>query len=123
MAKKKVKDREFVDGVMAGMRELHQTIKAGIPLEEKFTVRTVTIPEPSKYSPKAIREVREKLGASQSLFARLMGVSTIQAGSWERGVREPSPLARRLLDTVRADPAAWLATVQRVSESGKRKAG
>jgi putative transcriptional regulator len=111
-----------VDDVMHGMRELRDTLRAGIPLEEKFTVRTVGIPEPGKYTPKAVRALREQLGVSQAVFARLLGVSTILAGSWERGNRQPSPLARRLLDTVRANPTAWLETIRGMGGS-RRKAG
>jgi DNA-binding transcriptional regulator YiaG len=46
---------------------------------------------------------------SQAVFAGLLGVSRILVQSWERGVRDPSPLACRLLDTINRDPEGWLA--------------
>jgi putative transcriptional regulator len=123
MAKQKKYSSEFARDIANGLREIRECLEAGVPLEERFLVRKVEIPEPGRYDPKAVRALREKLGVSQAIFARMLGVSKVLAESWEQGKRQPSPLARRLLDTVRADPAAWVATVQRVTELGKRKAG
>jgi len=53
------------------------------------------------------RNLSEMLGVSQAIFANLMGVSGIQARSWESGARIPSGLARRLLDEINSNPARW----------------
>lgn len=98
--------------IMAGMREIEQMLDHGKRPQDLFTVRTVEIPDPNVYSAKRVRALRESLAVSQTIFAHLLGVSVILVKSWERGVREPSPLARRLLDTINADPARWLATVR-----------
>jgi putative transcriptional regulator len=103
--------RRAADDLMHSLRELARAIEDGVPLHERFTVRTVSIPEPGKYSPTAVRKLRDQLGMSQAVFAELLGVSRVWVQGWERGVRHPSPLARRLMDTIRADPASWLATV------------
>lgn len=100
------------DEIMAGMRELERMMDAGKDPEHQFTVRTVEIPEPRAYRPSHVRELREAMGASQAIFAHMLGVSVILVKSWERGVREPSPLARRLLDTIKANPARWLETIR-----------
>ncbi len=76
-------------------------------------IRTVTIPVPGKYSPAAIKKLRASLGMSQAIFAQWIGVSAILVQSWERGVRTPSPLARRLLDTISVNPDAWIASFRR----------
>jgi len=110
-AKNKKRRPRAVNDILHGRRELASAIEAGVPLEERFTVRTVSIPEPGKYAPAALKKLRAKLGLSQAAFASLLGVSRVWVQAWERGVREPSPLARRLLDTIRADPSAWLKTV------------
>jgi putative transcriptional regulator len=104
-------NRRAADDIMHGLRELAQAIKDGVPLEQRFTVRTVSIPEPRQYTPAAVKRLRDELGMSQMAFAELLGVSRIWVQGWERGVRQPSPLARRLLDTIRADPASWLQTI------------
>lgn len=48
--------------------------------------------------------IRERLGLSQSQFARLLGVSVYTLQNWEQGARKPSGAARSLLELVAADP-------------------
>lgn len=94
--------------LVAGLKELHDALASGEPLEKRFTVRTVEhLPEPHVYDAAKVRATRELVGASQAIFARLVGVSKIQAQSWERGVRSPSKLACRLLDEINRDPKHW----------------
>lgn len=107
----KVRKRQAVDDIMHSLRELAQTIEEGVPLEQRFTVRTITIPEPGHFSPSAVKKLRHELGMSQALFAELLGVSRIWVQGWERGVRQPTPLARRLMDAIQANPGAWLKSV------------
>jgi putative transcriptional regulator len=109
--KSKSGNRRAVDDIMHSLRELARAIEDGVTLEERFTVRTVSIPEPGKYPPAAVKRLRAKLGMSQAVFAELLGVSRVWVQGWERGVRHPSALARRLMDTIRANPASWLTTV------------
>ena len=111
MKKRKTPTRRAANDIMHSLRELADAIEKGVPLEQRFTVRTITIPEPGNYPPKAVRKLRDQLGMSQALFAELLGVSRIWVQGWERGVRHPSPLARRLMDAIRANPASWLESV------------
>jgi len=103
------------DEIMAGMRELERMMDQGKTPEHMFTVKTIEVPEPNAYRAKQIRELRDSLGVSQAVFAHLLGVSVILVKSWERGARAPSLMARRLLDTIKADPSGWLATVREVA--------
>jgi DNA-binding transcriptional regulator YiaG len=107
----KKKSRRAADDILHSLRELAEAISSGVPLGKRFVVRTASIPEPAKYSSVAVKKLRGQLGMSQAVFADLLGVSRVWVQSWERGVRRPSPLARRLMDTIRANPASWLATV------------
>jgi putative transcriptional regulator len=107
----KLKRSRPADDIMHSLRELAKAIEEAAPLEQRFTVRTVDIPEPGKYSPAAVKKLRARLGMSQAVFAELLGVSRIWLQGWERGVRRPTPLARRLMDTIQANPVSWLATV------------
>ena len=100
------------DEIMAGMRELERMMDEGKTPEEIFTVKTIVVPDPTMYRAKHVRELRESLGVSQAVFASLLGVSTILVKSWECGTREPGLMARRLMDTIKADPSRWLATVR-----------
>ena len=93
--------------ILAGLKEIAEARESGTPLERRFTVREVTIPEPGEYDAKAIKAMRERLGLSQSLFAHLIGVSVILEQAWEQGRRFPTATARRIFDKIQRDPARW----------------
>src|ERR1019366_2424630 len=93
--------------IIQGLSELRDVLRTGAPLEKQFTVRTVDVPDPEKFDARRVRLLRDRLQMSQHVFAKLLGVSTILAQSWEQGVREPSPLARRLLGEIERDPRRW----------------
>lgn len=82
------------DRIIAGLTELRDAIHAGMPLASRFTVRTVSMADPDPFDARRVRRVRAKLGLSQAVFAKIVGVSNVLAQSWEQGRREPSPLAR-----------------------------
>ena len=96
--------REIADS----LKEALEVERSGVPLESRFTVRTVTVPEgPSAYSPARVRATRDKVGVSQPIFAHLLGVSAMLVRAWEQGQRVPARWARRLLDEVNRDPQHW----------------
>src|SRR5436305_12640121 len=113
--KRKVSKPRIADEIMAGMREIERMLDEGKTPKQMFTVKTIEIPDPNSYRAKQIRDLRETLVVSQAVFAHLLGVSVILVKSWERGAREPSLMARRLLDTIKADPSRWLATVREMA--------
>ncbi len=53
-----------------------------------------------------VAEARNKVGMSQSGFAKLLGVSVRTLQDWEHGRREPSGAARTLLRIASRNPAA-----------------
>ena len=113
--KKKIGRPRVAEEIMAGMRELERMMDEGKSPEQMFTVRTVEIPDPNAYVAREVRKLRDALGVSQAVFAHLLGISVILVKSWERGVRQPNLMARRLLDTIKADPSRWLATVRKMT--------
>jgi len=108
----RIRKPRVADEIMAGMRELQAMLDQGKTPEQMFTVKTIAVPAPTIFRAGQIRALRESLGVSQAVFAHLLGVSVILVKSWERGAREPNPMARRLLDTIQADPSRWLASVR-----------
>jgi DNA-binding transcriptional regulator YiaG len=87
------------------LEQLDADLAAGTPIEKKYTVRQVrVIPKPSLYPPARVRAVRELIGASQEVFAQLLAVSPMTIRSWEQGLRQPSPIARRFLDEIEMAP-------------------
>ncbi len=73
----------------------------------KVTVRRVDVVPPPKYREHDIQRVRERLGLSQTIFASLLGASVSTVRAWERGARQPSDMARRLLELVEHQPEVF----------------
>ncbi len=97
--------------IIESLTEAVEILESGGRLEdrpERFTVRTVEMPDdPTEYDPVAVKATRERLGASQTVFARLVGVSVKLVQAWEIGGREPSLTARRLMDEFNREPRRW----------------
>jgi putative transcriptional regulator len=75
----------------------------------RLDLRAVEIPDrPKPMKPSDIRELRESLNASQTLFARLLNVSSNAVESWEQGLREPRQATLKLLHIVRKNPEVLL---------------
>jgi DNA-binding transcriptional regulator YiaG len=83
----------------------------------RLTVRTIEIAEPSNYDARKVKKVRAVLNVSQAIFARLIGVSDVLVRSWERGARQPAPIARRLLDQIRTHPGQFAQFVHSSSQA------
>jgi putative transcriptional regulator len=60
---------------------------------------------------KSIAATREKIGLSQSRFARLLGISVRTLHHWEQGSRKPSGAARVLLRVAARHPEVLLEAV------------
>jgi len=56
----------------------------------------------------SVSAIRERIGLSQSQFAKLMGVSVRTLQDWEQGRRAPSGPARTLLIVAQRNPRALL---------------
>ena len=95
--------------IIEALADLHKTLKSGVAVAKRYVVnvREVNVISPGEYDAAAVRATRQKLGVSQSVFAQLMGVSTILAQSWEQGKRFPDATARRLLDEINREPRHW----------------
>jgi len=102
--------------LIAGMEELVLTLEAGgmAAVEKKFIVRRVRkVPFPKPALGKSdIVAIRDSLGASQPVFASLLGVSPATVRAWEQGVNEPSGIALRFLAEIRANPGYWKARLK-----------
>lgn len=65
-------------------------------LERSYFDASSITPTP-ELAPEHIKEIRELVGASQSVLALHLGVATATLSQWERGARKPDGPARRLL--------------------------
>ncbi len=73
-------------------RNIGQEILDGIRAIKKGQGKKFIVKEPGP-----VKDIREKLGISQSAFASLLGVSVRTLQDWEQNRREPSGAARSLL--------------------------
>ena len=81
----------------------------------KLTMKTIEIPDPPHFSAAAVHKLRDQLGLSQALFAKLLGVSRKLVEAWEAGTRTPSPMACRLLDAIARRPSLYVRRRRRVA--------
>lgn len=95
--------------MIAGLSEFADALEAGEAIEERFTVRSVTLDlEPKAYSAEDVRHLRKNvLHASQPILAKFLGVSVKALRSWEQGTRPVPTIARRYLDDIVAYPEIW----------------
>ena len=100
----KRKEIEFNAEALVGSVE---AFAAHVQGRKKLTLRTrhLRLPPPIKLlRPKEITALRQRLNVSQAVFAGLLNVPKVTAISWERGRRQPTGAALRLLDLARKRP-------------------
>jgi len=80
------------DGLMASAREALEHAQG------KRALRTTVLPgPPAPMTAADIRTIRERVKASQAVFAHFLNVSTKLVQAWEAGRRSPDGAALRLL--------------------------
>ena len=70
-----------------------------------LTAREASAVPAREYSAEAIARIREQLGLSQTVFAKVLNVSPATVRSWEQDQREPDGTALRLLQIAEDHPA------------------
>jgi putative transcriptional regulator len=76
----------------------------------KITMRTfkVKVPQVNKIGAREILSIRTRMNVSQEVFARMLNVPLVTEASWEKGRRNPSGAALRLLQIAKKKPEALL---------------
>jgi putative transcriptional regulator len=85
----------------------------------KVTARQANVAPPPKYTAARIARVRNKLGASQPVFAGMLNVSPSTVRAWERGAREPDGPTLRLLEVAEKHPEVLTERVRGTGPRGK----
>lgn len=93
-------DRNVFEELIGGFADL-ETSRQG-----KKTLRTTEVParklEP--YTPNRLVSLRERLGYSQPVFARLLHINPATLKNWEQGKSRPNNEAQILLRLVERQP-------------------
>lgn len=79
--------------------------------EGKRELRTTVLIKTEPMSKDEVKELREKLKASQSVFANYLNVSPKSVQAWEQGIGKPTGAALRLLRIAQKNPAILAAAV------------
>lgn len=77
-----------------------------------MTARTTTVQAPRVYEAESIQEIREKMGLSQAVFARVLNASSDTVKAWEQGKRKPDGMALTLLEIAERHPRVLLSRVR-----------
>jgi len=102
------KESSLGSRLIESLEDTLAVLKSGDPVEKHLTVRTVRSRiEVSEYGPEEIRKIREKLRASQGVFAEFLGVTPLTISAWELGRRKASRTICRYLDDIQEFPELW----------------
>ena len=91
------------------LEEFTQALESGETIQDKFTCRRIELNlKPKPYDPRAVKETRKLLKASQMVFAMFLGTSVKTIQAWEQGTGTPNKMACRFMDEIRRNPSYWL---------------
>lgn len=94
--------KQYRSDVLASVHETAEGL-TGAGVMSKQTMREfdeLCLTPVRPLSPAEIRELREKEGASQAVFARYLNVTTGLVSQWERGEKHPHGASLKLLALV-----------------------
>ncbi len=94
--------------IVAALERFRDTIEAGTPIEQRYTVRRVKLDlTPRMFGPDEVKGMRALMGVSQPIFGQFLGVDVKTVRSWEQGRRVPSGMACRFLEELQTSPEHW----------------
>lgn len=101
--------------IIQGLEKLDAAFAKGGMEEVEKQFRVTRVKKPP-ITPKDVIRIRKKqLGATQELFASLLGVPVGTVRAWERGTEELSAMAEKFLNEMRYNGDYWKKRVQAVT--------
>jgi DNA-binding transcriptional regulator YiaG len=91
-----------------------QRVKEHVVGESRTTIlsaRAAAVDAPPAFPAERIRQLRKRMGLSQTLVAAVLGVDTDMVRAWEQRRREPSASTARLLEITEERPEILLRKV------------
>ena len=109
--------------MVAGLSAFCDAIESGVPVDARYTVRTVSLDlHPKPYSSQDVKHLRKQLSVSQTVFAEFLGVSVKAVRSWEQGLRPVPTIACRFMDEIVDNPELWSNRLRLATRPGKSEA-
>jgi putative transcriptional regulator len=87
----------------------------------RYTASQATVDAPPQYVAGRIRQIRDQMSLSQTVFAAALNVSPETVRAWEQGKREPDGATQRLLEVAERHPEVLLECVQPRRPDGLRE--
>ena len=87
----------------------------------RYTAAETKVEPPPRFVSERIKEIRDHMALSQTVFAAALNVSPETVRAWEQGKREPDGPTLRLLEVAEENPEVLLKKV-RARKRGKRAA-
>lgn len=94
------KQQDVFESIRTGLQEAIDYERG--TLKQPVRTRKVTIAPLPHYRGAAIKQIRQKLNMTQSLFAEILGVSIKTIEAWEADRNEPEGPAQRMLSLLEA---------------------
>jgi DNA-binding transcriptional regulator YiaG len=105
--------------IVESLQEFLTELQNGADLSA-FKCRVVEVTAPSRPADaELVKQTRAVLRASQTVFARFLGVSAQTVRAWEQGENAPSDIAKRFMDEIRHDPVYWRARLRAIVATKK----
>lgn len=102
------------------LKRFSEDLETTDELELRFTCRTIQLKLRTRdYGPDLVKATRRKLGASQVIFAKFLGVAPNTVRDWEQGVKLPRGAACRMMDEIRENPEYWIARLTKMARPAK----
>ena len=115
MMPKNKKRATIADQIVRVLEELADSLEAGEEPTEHFNCHKVVLDlQRTSYDHELVKNTRRTLRASQTIFARFLGVSVQAVRGWEQGKQEPSDMACRFMDEIRSNPDYWRERLRRL---------
>jgi DNA-binding transcriptional regulator YiaG len=118
--KKKIK-KTIGQQIIESLQHFVETLESGADIEKTFRCHHVEVDAKPVIEPsKVVLATRKMVGASQTTFAKFMGVPVQTVRSWERGDEVPNDMAKRFMDEIRLKPDYWRTRLREMTVPKKR---
>ena len=123
----RVTDQNFGDLLIEGLHEALAVSRGerepARRVRRLVSAREAVVQPPRPCEAQCVQQIREKLGLSQAVFARVLNASAETVKAWEQGKRQPDGMALTLLEIAETHPEALLSRVRtRAAAQPRRKA-
>ena len=88
------------DDIKTGLKEAIEYEKGNL----KANAKTFSVSPIEEFTAGEIKDIRNKTGMTQELFAKFLGVSLKTVEAWEAGRNQPCGSASRMLSITKKDP-------------------